>query len=221
MSKAWDWKKEKNKQYWADCPAEESYYMANKWKEEGKIKLLDLGCGLGRHSILFSKLGFDVTAIDLSETAVEFTKRRMIEENLNFNIQKADMQELPFNDNTFDAIWSYMVISHTDSKGFKKIIDEIKRVSKKDAGIFITLCSKETWSYKDAGYPKIDENSIIKTGEGPEKGVIHYYVDLDDILEFMKNDFEITRIRHIDSCYFDGKKQNSKHYYIEAIIKKK
>lgn len=220
MSKAWNWEKEENKDFWINCPAEDSYYIAHKWKKEGKNRILDLGCGLGRHSVLFGKLGFDVTGLDLSEEAVEYTKQRMIKEGLNFNDVVGDMQDLPFEEATFDAIWSYMVISHTDTKGFKKILNEIKRVSKDNAGIFITLCSKETWSYKDAGYPKIDENSIIKTGEGPEKGIVHYYVDLDDILNFMSDDFEIVRIRHIDSCYFDGKKQNSKHYYIEAIIKK-
>ena len=220
MSKAWDWKEEKNKEYWENCPAEECYYMASKWKQERKNKILDLGCGLGRHSILFGKLGFDVTAIDLSETAVEYTKERIIKENLKCNVLKCDMQQLPFEDNTFDAVWSYMVISHTDTKGFKKILNEIKRVSKHNAGIFITLCSKETWSYKEAGYPKIDENSIIKTAEGPEKGIVHYYVDLDDILKFMGNDFDLIKIRHIDSCFFNGKKQNSKHYYIEANLKR-
>lgn len=220
MSKAWDWTKTENKEFWESCPAEESYYMAEKWKLQGKRTVLDLGCGLGRHSILFSKYGFDVTAVDLSETAIQHTEKAMKGQNLKLNIQKADMKDLPFEDETFDAIWSYMVISHTDTNGFKDTLKEIKRVSKDNTSIFITLCSKETWSFKEAGYPKVDENSIIKTDEGPEKGIVHFFVNLEDILRIMKNDFELVRIRHIDNCYVDGKIQNNKHYYIEAILKK-
>lgn len=62
----------------------------------------------------------------------------------------------------------------------------------------------------------IDNNTVIKT-DGAEKDVPHYFVDLDDIWRIFNN-FTIKRIRHIDDCYFDGKKQNSKHYYIEATL---
>lgn len=79
----------------------------------------------------------------------------------------------------------------------------------------LTLCSKDTWSFKDAGYPKVDENTIVKTEVGPEKGIPHFYVILHDILKLFK-DFEIDRIRHIDDCYFEGKERNSKHYFILA-----
>ena len=58
MSKEWNW--ELNKQnVWLN-PSVESYYYVNTWKEKGFKKILDLGCGLGRHSILFAKNNFDV-----------------------------------------------------------------------------------------------------------------------------------------------------------------
>ncbi len=96
-----------------------------------------------------------------------------------------------------------------------KILSEISRILKPNGEIYLTLCSKETWSFKDAGYPKIDENTVIKTGEGPEKGISHFYVTLQEILKLF-SDFEIEKIRHTDDCYFDGKEQNSKHYFILA-----
>lgn len=112
------------------------------------------------------------------------------------------------------------VISHTDSAGIKKILNEISRVLKIGDEIFITLCSKETWSFKDAGYPRLDENTVIKTAEGPEKGIPHFYVSLDDAIDLLAN-YNIERIRHTDDCYFSGKKQNSKHYFITANLRSK
>ena len=94
---------------------------------------------------------------------------------------------------------------------------EIKRVIKPKSEIYITLCSKETWSFKDAGFPKIDENTVLKSDDGPEKDVPHFYVDLDDIVNLFKNmDMELLRIRHVDDCYREGQKRNSKHYFILA-----
>ena len=214
-SKAWNWKEEKNS-FWLK-PSEESYYIASRWKEKNYKDILDFGCGLGRHSIFFAKNGFNVSAFDLSEDGVNNLNHWAEEEKLNINTIVADMINLPYDDNSFDAIFAYHVISHTDTAGIKKIISEISRVLRPNGEIYITLCSKETWSFKYAGYPKIDENTVVKTDEGPEKGIPHFYVTCSDILNLFLN-FEITKIRHVDDCYFEGKLQNSKHYFINAKL---
>lgn len=218
VSKAWEWNKESGP-IWLQ-PSEESYYVAKQWKDKNIKKVLDFGCGLGRHSIFFAKQGFHVSAFDLSEEAVEHLKSWAEKENLSIEIVNADMQNLPYGDNSFDAVFAYHVISHTDSVGVKKIINEISRVLKIGGEIYFTLCSKETWSFKDAGYPKLDENTVIKTDEGPEKGIPHFFVTLDDIIDLLA-DYNIDRIRHTDDCYLSGKKQNSKHYFISASLRAK
>lgn len=45
-------------EYWKH-PAIESYYLINRWKEQGKKDFLDLGCEIGRHSILFARNSFN------------------------------------------------------------------------------------------------------------------------------------------------------------------
>ncbi|NLX77447.1 MAG: class I SAM-dependent methyltransferase [Clostridiaceae bacterium] len=218
VSKAWEWNKETSS-IWLQ-PSEESYYIAQRWKDKGFKRVLDFGCGLGRHSILFAKHGFHVSAFDLSEEATVHLKSWAEKEELPVDITNADMLKLPYEDNSFDAIFAYHVISHTDSVGIKRIINEISRVLRISGEVFLTLCSKESWSFRDAGYPKLDENTVIKTEEGPEKGVPHFYVDLDDILDLFSN-YDIERIRYIDDCYFDGKKQNCKHYFLTASLRAK
>lgn len=42
-------------------------------------KILDIGCGAGSHSIFLKEKGFDITAIDTSEGAVDITKKRGID----------------------------------------------------------------------------------------------------------------------------------------------
>ena len=214
-SKSWNWNEEKS-QIWLE-PSEESHFLAARWKKSGFKKLLDFGCGLGRNSIFFSQMGFNVSAFDLSTVGVDHLKAWAEREGCDIDIQVADMIELPYSDNYFDCLFAYHVISHTDTVGARKILDEVKRIVKSQGEIYITLCSKETWSYTDAGYPKIDENTVRKTDDGPEKDVPHYYVDLDDVVEmFTDRNMELLRIRHTDDCYLDGERKNSKHYFILA-----
>lgn len=215
ISKAWEWSKEVNP-IWLN-PSEESYYIANHWKKAGYKNVLDFGCGLGRHSIYFAKQGFNVSAFDLSEEGTNHLSNWAEKEQLNIDIKIVDMLNLPYEKHSFDCIFAYHVISHTDTKGMIKILEEIDKILKPGGEIYLTLCSKDTWSFKDSGYPKLDENTVVKTDEGPEKGIPHFYVTLDDIIHLF-NGFEIERIRHTDDCYFDGNKQNSKHYFI--LVKK-
>ena len=52
----------------------ESYYLLNRWKTEGKAEFLDLGCGLGRHSMLFGRNGFHVRCFDIGREALIRTR---------------------------------------------------------------------------------------------------------------------------------------------------
>lgn len=215
-SVGWNWKEEKSN-IWKN-PCEESYYYCQKWLGEGRKTVLDLGCGLGRHSILFAANGLDVTAVDISEDAVASVKDWQAECGLEFPALQMDMQHLDFADNTFDCIWSYMVVSHTDTQGFAHLLGEIERVLKPGGQIFITLCSKDDSIFKRGGARIIDENTIIKSNEGSEKDVPHFYMNMDDIQKSFDN-FTLNRVRHIDNCCYDGKLNENKHYFVEATLK--
>ena len=213
----WDWNAVSDKSFWLD-PCEESYYYANKWRREGRQSLLDLGCGLGRHAVLFAKAGFKTTGMDISEEALAFLRRYSKENGADVMTRRADMRELPFQDDAFDCIFSMHAAGHCDTAGMKTILSEIKRVLKPEGALFLTLCSKETYSFADASLPRLDANTVVKT-EGPEQGVPHFFVDRNDI-ETLFADFELVRVRHIDDCYANGAWRNQKHYFIEAVLHK-
>lgn len=217
QSKEWDWKSA-DRQRWM-TPSEDSEYLARKWTDEGARSILDLGCGLGRHAFFFTEKGFDVAAVDLSEEAVRSVKEGMQECNMYFPCQVADMMKLPFLDNAFDRVFSYHVISHQDTPGVQAVIDEITRVLKPGGKVFLTVCAKEHYAFSESSFPKVDENTVLKT-EGAEVDVPHFFAD-KKILNKLFHEYTFEHVRHITECIMeeDDSKERS-HYYIEATVRK-
>ena len=218
-SQGWDWKivKDDFRNVWKN-PSMESFYLLNRWKSDNKKDFLDLGCGLGRHAILFGKNGFNVSCFDISDEAINKTKKWSEEENLVFDYKQGDMLSLPYKDNSFDCILCMNVISHTDTSGIKKVIGELNRVLKRNGECYLTLCSKDTWGYK-TDWPSVDENTKLMMTEGPEYRVPHFYVDYE-LAKSLFSDFEIVDIHQVVNYYeHDGKVNDSYHYHL--LIKKR
>ena len=199
-------------------PVDNSIYLATKWREFGRINLLDLGTGLGRHAIYFSKQGFNVSAMDISEYAIDYLKNWAIKENLTINTEVGDMLCLPYPDQSFDCIFAYHVISHTNSVGLEKIIAEIERVLKPNGEVYLSFCSKESTEFAEKRSPMLDKNTLISQDE-PEKGIPHFYADLNDLKVLLAN-FQVELIKHTEYYYdFNDKNRREKFYYVNASLK--
>lgn len=214
-SKGWDWKIVKDD---LSCPWKipsiESYYLLNRWENLGFKSFLDLGCGLGRHTVLFASNGFDTYGFDISSDGLNKTKEWLDSLGLNANLVEGDMLSLPYTDELFDSILCRNVISHQDTCGVKKIIGELKRVLKPDGECYLTLGSKSTWGFKQTSWPLLDENTRLRMEEGPEYEIPHFYADYDLIKELFK-DFKIEFINHIEDFYeSNGKTYSSFHYHV-------
>jgi len=65
------------------------------------LKIIDIGCGTGRHSVELAKRGYKVTGIDLSESQLAQAKAKAKAQNLQIDFQKHDARKLPF-ENEYD-----------------------------------------------------------------------------------------------------------------------
>lgn len=215
----WDWKivNDDKNCIWKN-PSPESFYLLNRWTNDNKKDFLDLGCGLGRHSILFGKNDFNVSCFDISEEAINKTKEWANNEKLVFDYKLGDMLNLPYPDNSFNCILCMNVISHTDTLGIKKVISELNRVLKINGECYLTLCSKDTWGYLE-DWPKVDENTKLMMIEGPEYKVPHFYVDYDLAKKLFSN-FDIIDIHQVVNYYEHDDKVN-KAYHYHLLIKKR
>lgn len=213
-SKAWDWGvvKGDHRRYFLE-PAVESYYLLERWASRDKRDFLDLGCGLGRHTIQFAKAGFKVSGFDLSETSINETREYASRAGVDVDLKIGDMLDLPYDNDSFDCIYCRNVISHTDTAGMRKIVSELKRVLRSEGECYLTLGSKQTWGFRQ-DWPMVDENTKIRVEDGPENGIPHFYADHDLILDLFK-DFEIVKIFQVeDYVNKAGSVSNSFHWHV-------
>lgn len=66
------------------------------------LKIVDIGCGTGRHAIELAKRGYSVTGIDLSEAQLKKAREKAEQANVKVEFLRYDARNLPF-ENQFDA----------------------------------------------------------------------------------------------------------------------
>ena len=106
------------------------------------LKILDVGCGTGRHTIELSKRGYSVTGIDLSESQLTRAREKAESNNLKINFLKHDARNLPFN-NDFDVAIMLceggFPLMETDEMNFEILKNVTRSLKDKSKFIFTTL----------------------------------------------------------------------------------
>jgi SAM-dependent methyltransferase len=143
-------------------------------KARGTQHVLDLGCGVGRHALLFAEHGFAVEAIDGATAGLDFACREAAARGLRLNPRQADADALPFADESFDYVLSWNVIFHGTMGDVGRRIAEIWRVLKPDGLYQGTMLSKRDAQF-DRGRPVAPDTFV--RGSDP-KAHPHYYCDM-------------------------------------------
>jgi len=124
-------------------------------------KILDVGCGPGLESIFLARQGMNVTAIDISIEALRFAKKLAKLFDVKIKFINADALNLPFSDNSFDAVNDNFVFHHFEDSVRDLYAQEISRVLK-TGGIFI-LRAFSNKMLPGSGPRRLTGNEIAQT----------------------------------------------------------
>ena len=106
------------------------------------LKILDVGCGTGRHSIELTKRGYNVTGIDLSESQLQRAREKAAAEGVDIKFLRHDARRLPF-DREFDLAIMLceggFPLMETDEMNFEILRSAAKSLKKPGKFIFTTL----------------------------------------------------------------------------------
>lgn len=99
-------------------------------------QLLEVGVGAGSDHLQFARAGAICHGVDLTEAGIETTRKHLALHGLTSDLRRADAESLPFAPRTFDAVYSWGVIHHSEKP--ERIVSEIGRVLK-PGGAFIGM----------------------------------------------------------------------------------
>lgn len=110
-----------------------------------RMSILDAGCGAGRNLIYFLRSGYKIFGVDLNPEAIRYVRElaQSLAPGLSAeNFQVSKVEEMPFPDESFDAVISSAVLHFARSEQhFNGMLAEMWRVLKPEGLLFVRLAS--------------------------------------------------------------------------------
>ena len=130
-----------------------------------QTRLLDMGCGTGRHAQFFAREGYQTTAVDFSPVAIKQLFATAEQNRLNIDGHVAVANNLPFSDNTFDGVLAFGILYYLPPEAMRKAISELNRVLKPGGRAFIMIKSNRDSRATFAERMNGCQYHLISTGE--------------------------------------------------------
>jgi SAM-dependent methyltransferase len=112
----------------------------------GKItpcKTIDLGCGTGNYAIYLAGEGFDVTAVDISSSAIKIAKNNASQKGIDCNFIVADiLGDLKQIQSTFNFAYDWELLHHIFPSDREKYIRNVYRLLN-PGGQYLSVCFSE------------------------------------------------------------------------------
>ena len=140
--------------------------------DERPLKLWDLGCGAGRHTMALAWLGHDVYATDAAPRAVDLTKQRLAELDLSAEVRLADMMHCPWQPSNFHGAVSWNVLHHNRIAAIREAVSHIYESLIPGGMLMVTLKSDKA-DFAGQG-TEIEPGTFIHD-IGDKSGVPHHY----------------------------------------------
>ncbi len=170
-------------------PHPEVLALVPELKTQGVHNVLDLGCGVGRHSLVLADAGFDVLAMDGSAAGLEVLRQNAAARGLTLQLRQGDVDSLPFPEASFDYVLSWDVLYHGNLGDAGHRVAEVWRVLKPGGLFQATMLSLRHKNYR-AGR-QVAPNTFVEDNE--DRGHSHFYCDAATIVALFSG-FELLKL---------------------------
>lgn len=182
-------------------------------KEDGN-KVLDCGAGGDMPPLsMFYKRGFRTCGIELDKKQLQRARLFGDMLNQNLNIQEGDIRALPFEDESFDFVYSYNSVFNMKKDEIKQVIREMKRVLKPNGLLFVNFLSiqdSKCGSGTDLGNNQYEQKDY--------EAAIRSFFDYDEADILFADMTFVTKEQRLLEYMEHGKKK--KQGYIDYIYRK-
>lgn len=160
--------------------------------DEGKNRVLDVGCGAGRHLLYLARSGFEVHGFDFSDSAISELAEKVDGVDYGAEVRVADFSEdFAYEGEYFDAALAFRSIHHADLAAINHAVDEIWRILRPSGLVYVQVPTHEKLvALKGSGeaFGKVEPGTNVPLA-GPEEGVPHHNFRREELLEVF-SDFD-------------------------------
>ena len=196
------------RQYWQE-PEERVVRLAEALRREGRKRVYDVGCGIGRHTVFMGQQGFEAYASDLSPEALRRCRESLEREGLVAALTLNDMEQVPYPDGFFDAVIAYHTIYHARWKKLVRTVEALRN-SLSPGGHFLASLRSTRDSACGEGL-ELEPNTFRGTS-GEEESVVHHFCDEAELGELMRGFSEVRKELIEREGDRDGKAHRSAHW---------
>ena len=101
--------------------------------------VLDMGCGTGRFTLPLAQHAKKVTGLDASAAMIEQARSKAQQQGLTIDFHEADMEQLPFEDQSFDVVVSMLALMHIPLASRQKVFLEASRVLRPGGRLLVSV----------------------------------------------------------------------------------
>ena len=194
------WERDGSQKMWS-IPDVQVVELAARWKNAGAIRrVLDIGCGIGRHVHHLAEQGFDVYASDHSKSAIRACREWLQSQKLLAELWCGEMEDIPYPNATFDACVAFNSIYHGTSERLDGVIRILHAKMRTRGECFVTLPSQENRMYGrgeclgPGTYVSPGMYNKLFSHDG-ERGVPHHFCSREEV-ELLFRGFHIQSLKH-------------------------
>jgi 2-polyprenyl-3-methyl-5-hydroxy-6-metoxy-1,4-benzoquinol methylase len=178
---------------WRRLPtSERAQHIVQLLRERGVRRVLDLGCAIGRLSMLIAAQGIEVYGLDASEKAIAFARAWAQDEqmpDIHFDVGMASTLTYP--DNAFDAVVANAVLDHMPLSEAQKAVWEMYAVLRPGGLVLASFDGME--GKESSAYHLLEDGTRLYT-HGMQRGLIwRYYRDED--IQALFAPFQVESLR--------------------------
>lgn len=182
-------------------PHPEVRALSQVMKSRGMRRVLDLGCGTGRHTVYLAREGLDVYALDIAPEALARTAQSLARERLPASLQQADVVALPYPDGFFDAVVSVSVLHHNTTAHIRSAVKEIRRTLARGGLLFACECARG--DYQDGRGEQVEDGTYLAPPNADQPGVPHHFFAEDEIRRLLQG-FRLVKLERMVQEFTDG-----------------
>lgn len=155
------------------------------------VETLDLCCGAGTNPVYLAENGFGVTALDISDRAVELAIEKANLSSVDIDFLIGDFVSLPFKNEEFGFVFDFGCFHHVEPGNRAAFIDGVSRVLE-SGGAYLMVCFSN------------------------KNGHAMNHFSKEKIVELFGDRFEIGWMNHVSSVEGDSVTR----YFYEVLMKK-